>query len=205
MRAIRGEGDQVFVSEGFREDERMQVAGIYRTAFAGKLRVALWPLSRSPELIAQALNPDHAIIARSGDGSLLGVAGYRTAGASFVRMDFALLSGHFGLFGALWRGVLLSVLEWSPEAGSLLMDGLFVADGARGRGVGSALLDAIKAKARDLGCPRVRLDVVDTNRAARRLYERSGFRPMATRSVGPLSIVFGFRRVTTMMADVAAG
>ena len=50
-----------------------------------------------------------------------------------------------------------------------------VADEARGRGVGGALLDALLAMAGEQGHPAVSLSV-DRRNPARRLYERHGFR-----------------------------
>ncbi|MGA2493386.1 MAG: GNAT family N-acetyltransferase [Roseiarcus sp.] len=56
---------------------------------------------------------------------------------------------------------------------------LFVAPGRRGGGVGRRLIDAVAAKARELGCSRVHWLTHETNRDAMRLYdkvaERSGF------------------------------
>ena len=46
----------------------------------------------------------------------------------------------------------------------------------RGQGVGSLLLAAIDDRARELGCCRVTLEVVEDNPGAKRLYERTGFR-----------------------------
>jgi GNAT superfamily N-acetyltransferase len=45
----------------------------------------------------------------------------------------------------------------------------------RGRGVGTLLLDAVARKARELGCCKVTLEVVENNTAARRLYAKAGF------------------------------
>ncbi|WP_136518535.1 GNAT family N-acetyltransferase [Cellulomonas telluris] len=53
--------------------------------------------------------------------------------------------------------------------------GLAVLPGARGRGVGSALLAGLLDRARDAGWRAVSLSVEDGNAAARALYERHGF------------------------------
>jgi RimJ/RimL family protein N-acetyltransferase len=45
----------------------------------------------------------------------------------------------------------------------------------------------------------VRLDVIDTNRRARALYERLGFAVEKTDDIGLLRFVFGFRRSHTMV------
>ncbi len=47
----------------------------------------------------------------------------------------------------------------------------------RGRGVGSALLDAVEERARARGCCKITLEVHDTNDRAKALYERRGFGP----------------------------
>ncbi|MFO1401672.1 MAG: GNAT family N-acetyltransferase [Steroidobacteraceae bacterium] len=47
----------------------------------------------------------------------------------------------------------------------------------RGRGVGRALLRGVAAWAREHGCCKVTLEVLDHNAAARGLYESEGFRP----------------------------
>jgi GNAT superfamily N-acetyltransferase len=53
--------------------------------------------------------------------------------------------------------------------------GMWVRPEARGRQVGALLVQAVLDRAAVLGCARVRLDVVDGNVPARRLYERMGF------------------------------
>lgn len=55
---------------------------------------------------------------------------------------------------------------------------LAVMPGQRGRGLGGGLLDAVLDQARAAGHRAVSLSVEDGNTAARRLYERAGFRPV---------------------------
>jgi ribosomal protein S18 acetylase RimI-like enzyme len=45
----------------------------------------------------------------------------------------------------------------------------------RGRGVGRHLLEAVEAKACELGCCKLTLEVMDNNHRARRAYEAAGF------------------------------
>lgn len=45
----------------------------------------------------------------------------------------------------------------------------------RGQGVGSKLLAAAEARARELGCCKMTLEVISTNENAHRLYNRQGF------------------------------
>jgi len=45
----------------------------------------------------------------------------------------------------------------------------------RGQGIGSTLLNAAEARARELGCCKMTLEVISTNEGAHRLYNRQGF------------------------------
>jgi len=63
---------------------------------------------------------------------------------------------------------------------------LAVADGAQGRGVGRALLDAAEAWARRRGDPFITLNVFAQNTRARTVYERLGYGPETLRYVKPL-------------------
>ena len=45
----------------------------------------------------------------------------------------------------------------------------------RGKGVGRRLLDAVEGKARELGCCKLTLEVMDNNHQALRMYQAAGF------------------------------
>ncbi|ADB35191.1 GCN5-related N-acetyltransferase [Kribbella flavida DSM 17836] len=60
-------------------------------------------------------------------------------------------------------------------AGVLAVNGLAVAVDARGRGIGSVLLDAVTAEAQRRGARKIALHVHGVNTVARRLYERHGY------------------------------
>ncbi len=68
---------------------------------------------------------------------------------------------------------LVAWIELVP--GELELVAMWVRPQARGRQVGSALVQAIIEVARARTVPRVHLWVTETNKAARRLYERCGF------------------------------
>jgi ribosomal protein S18 acetylase RimI-like enzyme len=55
------------------------------------------------------------------------------------------------------------------------LEDLYVDDGARGRGLGRALVDAAVERARARGCRRMELDVNEQNEDALRFYIAAGF------------------------------
>jgi len=67
--------------------------------------------------------------------------------------------------------------DWNAllEACGALHD-IYVTDGARRRGVASALLDAVRDAVRAKGAPRLVLHTATENEAAQRLFARHGFR-----------------------------
>jgi GNAT superfamily N-acetyltransferase len=66
---------------------------------------------------------------------------------------------------------------------------IFVDASARGLGIGAMLLERIEAKARELNCCRITLEVKQDNRVARSLYRKVGFDQVV---VGPKRIPMEF-------------
>jgi GNAT superfamily N-acetyltransferase len=178
---------------------RHEAVRLYFAAFWPKLARLLGRDAggRVAAAAAPRLNPERGIAAHDGD-RLLGVAGFKRGGKGLVELDLADLRGLYGVWGGLWRGIALSMLDRQERDSELLMDGICVAEEARGMGVGTLLLDAIEAEARRTGAARIRLDVIDTNPRARELYLRRGFVPVRTSRLGLLAPVFGFAAATEM-------
>ena len=190
------------ITEGFEPNQRELVADLYWQAFKTKLNPVMKPEKKALEFLSRVANPTHSISAVSLDGTLLGIAGFKTKNGAFIAGELADLQATYGWLGGFWRGMLLGLLERPLQARTLLMDGIMVSETARGLGIGTALLGAVKAKAIQLECKEVRLDVIDTNPRARALYERQGFVAQTSSSMGPLRHVFGFSKATTMTYTV---
>ncbi len=179
--------------------EHVDVAAVHLLqAFSTKLLVALGDSKRAADYLKRAIDPANALCAIGPGDALYGVVGLKTTKTSFLSGGFDQLRAVYGTPGAIWRGLLLSVLEHRCPPGAQHIECIVVTESARGLGVGTALLDAVIANARQDGAAAVSLEVVNTNANARRLYERIGFVPIKTVSLGPLRRVFGFDAATTM-------
>jgi ribosomal protein S18 acetylase RimI-like enzyme len=186
------------ISTGFTDAERPDVAGLYWQAFSTKLGQILGPDVRALAFFAQIISPQFALVARRPDGTVIGVAGFKTAKGALTGGGIRDIAQHYGWFGALWKGPLLGLLERDLAQDTLLMDGICVDASARGLGVGTALLHAIKAEAEARDLSHVRLDVIDINPRAQALYLREGFMAGKVEHLGPLRWLFGFSSSTRM-------
>lgn len=187
---------------GLPTDQRQRAAELYWQAFGGKLGAVLGPDRLALRLLDRVIREDHAFVALDPAGRLVGLVGFKTPEGAFAGGEFRDLRAIYGLAGAAWRSAILWLLEREIDNERFLMDGLCVAREVRGQGVGTALLETICHEALARGYGAVRLDVIDTNWRARKLYERCGFVATTTAAVGPLRHVFGFNAATTMVREV---
>lgn len=190
------------IEQGLPDALRAEAAVLYWQAFGGKLGRVLGPEDLALRFLTRVMRADHCLTAIDAEGHLVGLAGFKTRHGSFAGGSEADLRAIYGQIGGRWRALLLRLLGNEVDNRRFLLDGLCVTRGARGQGVGTALLEAIVAEARARGYPAVRLDVVDTNWRAKALYERRGFVVARTAEIGPLRLIFGFNAAHTMVRTV---
>lgn len=191
------------VQLGLPKTQRRAAAELYWQAFGGKLGRVLGPDRAALTYLERVMQHDHVLVATE-DGRLVGLAGFKTAGGSFVGGTVDDLRAVYGRAGAMWRGVLLRFPGREADGSHFQMDGVCVARESRGRGIGSRLVEAVCAEARRRGHAEVCLDVIDTNWRAKALYERLGFSAAAEDRIGALRHVYGFRSVTTMVRRITS-
>ena len=186
------------IRKGFAPEDTGRACALFWEAFRGKLQRTLGPDDKALSFLRDVIHPDFCYAAYQGD-TLVGLAGFKTIQGGLIGGGWRELAAIYGWPGALWRGLILDAFERKITAQQLLMDGIFVADGMRGQGVGSALLDAIAAHAKMLNCHEIRLDVIDTNPRAKALYTRHGFVSTGVVRTGLAAPLLGFRTATTMV------
>ena len=159
---------------------RERAGVIYYEAFRRKLQPALGHPEQVRRLLSAGFNLDFMMGAMA-TGELLGIAGFQSQAGVFTLVGWR---NSLRALGWLRGPFAWLVLNWfareTTPAEHLRIAALAVTAEARGQGIGSALLEAVCDKARREGYRAVRLEVVDTNTNARRLYERVGFEVIAT-------------------------
>ena len=188
---------------GIPEAFRYDAARLYDAAFGDKFAVTVPRRSARIELIAQSLRQHYAVAAVD-NGRLVGLVGFHTAEGSLTGgMSYSRCVSTLGPIRGTWAALVLSLYRRTPGVGQLLLDGIAVLPSSRGRGVGTRLLTILDDIAYSEGYEQLRLDVVDTNPGARRLYERNGFSATQTVRFGYLRPILGFGASTTMVRRVS--
>lgn len=178
------------------------MAALYAAAFARKFRPAFGDDATATAILAPTLNQDRVIVAREST-DVAGVAGFNLDRRGLVAPKLTDMARHRGWIRAIFGMGCLALLDSDKADDLLVMDGITVAEAYRGRGIGTKLLKAIVDLAADAGKTAVQLSVIDTNPGARRLYERFGFTPVKTESLGGLGRrLFGFTSATIMQRPV---
>ena len=187
------------IFHGIPEHLRSDATTLFEEAFGAKFSVAIPSQVRRIELVQSGLNLAYAFAAID-NNQLVGLVGYRTKAGSFTDgITYRSLLKQLGFFGGHWAALIFSLYERSMETGVLLLDGIAVAASMRGQGIGTRLLSAIAEFASDNHYQSIRLDVIDTNDGARRLYERNHFVETRTENFGYLRWLLGFGSSTTLV------
>ncbi len=187
---------------GIPEQFRRDAAALYDEAFGPKFGVAVRSQCRRVELLSESFLLEFGIAAIS-KGTLLGVAGFKSNGGSLTGgMSYRRLVQVLGFLPGNWAAFIFSLYERKNEEGELLMDGISVRSDARGQGIGSRLLEQVESYAVAHSFSSIRLDVIDTNPNAKRLYERHGFSVTKSESFEWLRWFLGFGGSETLVKSL---
>lgn len=177
---------------------RSSAVRLYDEAFGKKFSVAVRSDKNRLHLLSDCFILEYAIVAIS-ENKLIGIAGFHAPSGSLTGgITYSELLLQLGYIKGNWAALIFSLYERKPAPGELIMDGIAVQADDRGKGVGSRLLEEIAKYAKKHKFNRVRLDVIDINEKAKKLYERKGFEVVKTEYFPYLRWLLGFSGSTTM-------
>ena len=90
--------------------------------------------------------------------------------------------------------VAMGALRLDPD-GRAWITRMRVSPRLQGRGIGQTLLDALHRRAAELGYETLHLDTTVGQTAARRLYEKNGYRETGRGQVGPFECLYYERKI----------
>jgi ribosomal protein S18 acetylase RimI-like enzyme len=176
------------------EDDGMAFGRLIHEVTEGALRFLLG--RRVVEILCSAFRePDHdlsfqnTLFAQS-DESVVGmVVGYpagpnrRSSYRPLMAAEGSRLRRRIGiaLFHARWR------MMGHPFSGEFYVEYLIVDKAFRSQGIGTMLMGAVEKRAREIGSPRLTLDLAAKNDGGRRFYERLGMRQVPDWPPGRIS------------------
>ncbi len=173
--------EEVVVAEGLAAEHVEDALRVLYDAFAKKLRIGFRDAEDFVRLFRDGVNPA-ACYSATADGELLGILGLQWFGVELYDFRPRSLFRRFSPLRAILILVNMLILFSPPKQDVLVVDQLAVAPSARGKGVGTLLLEAAEAKGRAMGVPKMALSVISVNAGAIRLYERMGY--VKTQAVG---------------------
>lgn len=192
---------QITIARTLPEHLREAAADIYYEAFRRKLGPLLGAEARAKAALAASFDLDCIIAALEND-KLLGIVALQQGSKRFAKLRFSTMRNHYGLFEGTYRLALMTVFESYNRHSGLYIEAIAVAPEARGRGIGTLLLDNVTGYAREKGYPHLTLEVVNTNPNAQRLYEREGFKVVKTSEYGVFTQGLGFTESFEMQKPV---
>ena len=188
---------------GLPESCRQKAAELYEEAFQQKFTPIVKSREKMVQILVDGIQPELAVAALEGD-RLVGLAGFYHSSNSFTGgINASNIVKHLGLIRGLSTLVLFGFLyERKVSEGELFMDGIVVDPEMRGKGVGTKILEKLSNFAREKGYKTIKLEVIDTNSRAKKLYESEGFKEIKTDHHPYLKPFFGFSSSTTMMKKI---
>lgn len=188
------------ITHSIHEKHRISAGKIYYEAFRSKLQPLVGKPVETRQTLAAGFNLDMAIGALA-DGELLGLAGLHSADGIFSRVKMSDCWEKLGPMRGLYAWTVLNLFGAGAKfpPGDLRIAAIAVDEKARGKGLGSRLLETVFDKARRQGFKAVRLEVVDTNPRAKKLYENLGFGVVETHTYPITSGWLGFSKDYVMV------
>ena len=118
---------------------------------------------------------------------------------NFMEFNLTEIVKIYGLFTIRVLIYFLITLFTEQKPNQLHLEVMAVAEKQRGKGIGTKLLQSTIDFARLRKIPQIKLEVVNTNPEARKLYERIGFKKVKDSKIPyPFHIFTGFSLITDM-------
>ena len=183
---------------GVPKNQRRRVAQIFYETFQDKLKRIFGNKQKFESLIASSLRDDRILVAII-DEVVVGFAGLHYHKKTYSDPSFSQIVKIFGL--TTIRALLFLIVSSfnKPKPHQLHLDTLAVSTEEQGKGIGTRLLQSTIDLARTQNISQIKLEVIQTNQKAKKLYEKIGFKTAKVTNIPyPFSYLIGFRSFDEM-------
>ncbi len=196
-----GIGSQVEIRRGLPDEYRRQAAEVLYDGFRQKFDVIFGSEAHGVAVLEKDLVSDYLLVALY-QGGLVGVTGMEYRRGRYLRPRASTFMAEYGPLRGLFM-VAVSPIFFTPRGkGELHLGPIAVRADLRGQGIGTRMLEESFELARNEGLHAARLEVVDTNPGAQRLYERMGFVPVKVKHYPFIRNRMGMSAATTMIKQI---
>ncbi len=192
----------ITIQVGINPEHQEDAARLYSIAFENKFVNIIGNYEEMTQLLKTSVNISRGISAISNDNELLGMAGFRLDNTPLINMRFKDFRKQYGLIKGIIKYLTVAILfSRNPDdKNQLLMDGIVVKEGNRGKGIGKKLFQELEQFAINNQLDSLKLDVIDENPKAKKLYEKIGFVPTKHQKVPNfIAKLINVSGVTTMV------
>ena len=172
MKLLTGKRHRIHPPENPRQ--KRQATAVYLQSFGHNFKPLSQSFLKQVRLLEQNINPDRTIVVFE-DDKVVGIAGMRFHGRQMYHFSLKLLINEMGVFQGILSWLAIGFICKNQDRNELLIDGLTVRKGYRGKGVGRLMVQEIQRVATEEGLEWVRLSVAVGNDAALHLYQSCGF------------------------------
>ncbi len=181
----------VNIKKGLHENFKSPAAELFLKALGEKFIPILGRKNKAEQLIESSIESGNCFSAEE-DGELLGLLAFQSIDGSFLNPSVKVLIPIYGIFRAIIIAINLSMLQHNTKTDELYIEAIAVTDFARGKGIGTKLIDSLTEFAKNEGYIYLTLQVIDTNPRAKELYKKLGFSVIKNSKIWPVNKLVGW-------------
>ena len=179
------------------------VAELFLNALGDKFTPILGNKTQAKELLELSISPHNCFSAVCGS-EMLGLLAFQINNTNFLSITLKRIFSVYGIMNGIIKAIGLSMLIHKSNSDEIYLEAIAVNESARGKGVGTQLINALFLFAKENNFKSITLQVIDTNPKAKELYERLGFFIVKKSRIGPVGTVirFPFKEVYLMKKEI---
>lgn len=192
----------ITIQFGIPKNQQLIIANIFYENFQDKFKIFLGNKKKAIPLIASTLEDDRIIVAIK-NGKVIGFAGLQYHKKSFSIPSLTQIVKIYGFMTIRTFPFFVISSFNKPKSFQLHLESLAVTGKEQGKGIGTQLLNATINHAKAKSFSQIKLEVIQTNQKAKKLYKKIGFKSTKIIKIPyPFSYIIGFSSFEEMLFNL---